>query len=107
MDAAPAKLKKTPQKQIDYVRQNYHQRGGREKQLIRYHFNIHPELDKTTFYPDLEPIDRLIKLKEYHFQERIKRNTEKFNKKFSSQQCPTGMPLSECYDGHLCNQCKA
>ena len=73
------KQKKTSQKQIDWVKQNYHQRGGREKQLIRYHFKIHPELDSTTFHTELDPFNRLMKLKEYHFQERIKRNTEKFN----------------------------
>jgi hypothetical protein len=70
------KQKKTPQKQIDYVRQNYHQRGGREKQLIRYHFKIHPELVPATFHAELDPIDRLMKLKEYHFIQKYKKVNE-------------------------------
>jgi len=78
------KMHKTSEKQINWVKQNYHQRGGREKQLIRYHFKIHPELDPTTYLVDLSPLERLIKLKEYHFQELIKRNTEKFNKSINS-----------------------
>jgi len=93
------KIYKTTPKQLDWSKMNYHYRGGREKQLIRYHFKIHPELDSTTFHADLDPIDRLMKLKEYHFQERIKRNTEKFK----MRPCITGMP--GCNDKNPCNHC--
>jgi hypothetical protein len=76
---ATAKVYKTSEKQLNWVKANYHQRGGREKQLTRYYFKIHPEINSETFHADLDPLSRLIKLKEYHFQERVKRNTEKFN----------------------------
>ena len=26
--------------------------------------------------------------------------------KNNQEKCPTGMPLSECYEGHRCNQCR-
>jgi hypothetical protein len=68
--------KKSSQKQIDWVKQNYHQRGGRERQLLKYHFGKHPELDSATFYADLEPIERVMKLKEYGFQKKYKKTNQ-------------------------------
>ena len=28
------------------------------------------------------------------------------NFKKNQEECPTGMPLSQCYEGHRCNQCR-
>jgi hypothetical protein len=93
-NATASKIYKSNPKNLICVKNNYHQRGGREKQLIRYYFRKNPELDPATFHADLDPLDRLMKLKDLHFKKRIMRNTVKFNQTAT----PTQDVVPECDD---------